>query len=145
MSEELIGAPPRSFLIIAVIALFWNLLGVASYLMQVMMSPEALAEMPEAERALMDAMPAWVTGAFAIAVFGGLLACVGLLLKKAWCVPLFIVSLAAVIVQFGYWLFFMDTIEVYGLEALFMPLLVTVIAIFLVWYSQDAKSKGWLQ
>jgi len=145
MSEETIGGTPRSFLIIGIVALLWNLLGVASYLMHVMISPEALASMPEAERALMESMPAWATGAFAIATFGGLLGCVGLLLKKAWCAPLFLVSLLAIIVQFSHWLFMTAAVEVYGSETYIMPLLVTAIGVFLVWYSRDAKGKGWLQ
>jgi hypothetical protein len=145
MSEESIGGTPRSFLIIGIVALLWNLLGVASYLMHVTISPEALAEMPEAERALMESQPAWANGAFAIAVFAGLLGCVGLLLKKAWCVPLFLVSLLAIIVQFSQWLFMTTAVEVYGSAAYTMPVLVTAIGIFLVWYSRDTKAKGWLQ
>ena len=74
-----------------------------------------------------------------------LLGCVGLLLKKAWCVPLFLVSLLAIIVQFSHWLFMTAAIEVYGSETYMMPLLVTAIAALLVWYSRGAKSKGWLQ
>jgi hypothetical protein len=144
MSEESGGGTPRSFLIIGIIALVWNLFGVMSYMMHVKMSPETLAQMAEAERALLESSPAWATGAFAIAVFGGVLASVGLLLKKAWAAPLFLISLLAVIVQFGHWLFLTNAMEVYGTEAVFMPLLVTTIAVFLVWYSRDAKSKGWL-
>ena len=144
MSEESIGGTPRSFLIIGIIALLWNLMGVMSYIMHVTMSPEALANMSEAERALMESAPAWATGAFAIAVFGGTLACVGLLLKKAWSVPVFLVSLVAIVVQFTQWLFMTAAMEVYGMEALVMPLLVTIIGVFLVWYSRDVKAKGWL-
>ena len=144
MSEESISGTPRSFLIIGIVALLWNVLGVMSYIMQVTMSPEALAQMSQAERALNESLPAWVTGAFAIAVFGSTLGCVGLLLKKAWAVPVFLVSLIAIVLQFAYWLFVAKSIEVYGMEAVFMPLLVTVIAIFLVWYSRDARNKGWL-
>ena len=144
MSEVAIGGPPRSFLIISVAALIWNLLGAMSYIMEVTRSPEALAQMPEAERLLIETLPSWVTGAFAIAVFAGLLGCVALLLKKAWAVPLFLVSLVAVLLQMGYWLFMTSAMDVYGPEAVFMPLLVTVIGIFLVWYSRDAKAKGWL-
>jgi len=144
MSEESIGGTPRSFLIIGIVALLWNLVGVMSYIMHVTISPEALANMPEAERALMESSPAWATGAFAIAVFSGTLACVGLLLKKAWSVPVFLVSLIAIVVQFSHWLFMTTAIEVHGNEAFLMPLLVTIIAVFLVWYSRDAKAKGWL-
>lgn len=145
MSGEPIGGPPRSFFIISIVAFLWNVLGVMSYIMQVTMSTETLATMPEAERALYEEIPSWVTGAFAIAVFGGLLASAGLVLRRAWCVPLYLISLVAIIVQFGYWLFVMDTIEVMGIEAVYVPLLITAVAIFLVWYSRDAKSKSWLR
>jgi hypothetical protein len=144
MSEKSTGGTPRSFLIIGIVALLWNVMGVVSYITQVTMSPEALTNMPEAEKALMESIPAWATGAFAIAVFGGVLACVGLLLKKAWCVPVFLVSLVAIFAQFTYWLFMTNSMEVYGMEVIGMPLVVTVIGIFLVWYSRDAKRKGWL-
>lgn len=144
MSEESVGGPPRSFLIISIAALAWNLFGVMSYIMHVTISPEALAEMSEAERGLYETLPAWVTGAFAVAVFSGVLGCVALLWKKAWAVSLFAISLVAVIAQFGFWLFVADAIEVYGTQTVFMPLLVTVIAIFLVWYARDARNKGWL-
>ena len=144
MSEQSIGGTPRSFLVIGIVALLWNLLGVFSYLMQVTMSAEALAQLPEAERVLIESLPSWVTGAFAIAVFVGLLACVGLLLKKAWAASLFIVSLVAIVLQMGYWLFITNSMEVYGPEVFGMPVLVTSIGVFLVWYSRGAKSKGWL-
>ena len=44
-------------------------------------------------------MPAWVTGAFAIAVFGGALGCVGLLMLKRWSTWLLLISLLAVLAQ----------------------------------------------
>lgn len=40
------------------------------------------AEMTPAQLKLLDETPAWVTAAFAIAVFGGFLGCIGLFLKK---------------------------------------------------------------
>ena len=144
MSEGSIGGAPRSFLIIGIVALLWNLMGVVSYITWVTTSPEALANMPEAERALMESAPAWATGVFAIAVFAGTLACVGLLLKKAWSVPMFLVSLVAIVVQFTHWLFMTAAIEVYGMETVVMPLLVTMVGVFLVWYSRSVKARGWL-
>ena len=138
------GGAPRSFLVVGLVVLLWNLMGVSVYLMQVTMSAETLALLPEAERILMESLPAWATGAFAIAVFGGLLGCVGLLLKKAWSVPVFLVSLIAIVVQFAHWLFMTNSREVYGSEVFIMPALVTLVGAFLVWYSRGAKAKGWL-
>ena len=144
MSEESSSGTPRSCLIISIVALLWNIMGVVSYIMQVTRSPALFASLSEAELAVYESMPSWVTGAFAIAVFGGVLASVGLVLKKAWCVPVYLVSLVAIIIQFGYWLLIADTIEIMGIGAAYMPLFITAIAVFLVWYSRDANSKGWL-
>ena len=76
------STPTRGFWIISGLALVWNLLGVANYLMSVTMDPEVLAALPEAEQALYADIPAWVTSAFAIAVFSGTLASLALLLRK---------------------------------------------------------------
>ena len=98
--------PTTSFWVISTIALLWNLLGVMSFFMQVFISPEALDALPEAERALYDSSPAWMNVAFAIAVFGGVLGCVGLLMKKGLSIPIFIVSLIAALIQMGVFTFY---------------------------------------
>ena len=138
------GGPPRSFYVIAGVALVWNLLGVMAYIMQVTMSPEALGALPDAERMLIENIPAWVTAAFAIAVNGGALGALLLLLKKALSIPVLIASLLGVIVQMYHSFFIANAIEVYGPGGMIMPIMVIVISIFLVWYSRDAKAKGWI-
>jgi hypothetical protein len=145
MSEESVGNPPRSFWLISIVALLWNLLGVMAYLMQVTISEEALAAMPEAERMLYENIPAWAMAAFAIAVFAGALGSLLLLLRKGVAVPVFVLSLAAIVVQMFHNLFIADTVEVMGTPAVAFPLIVIVIAVFLAWYSQTARRKGWLR
>ena len=51
--------------------------------------------------------PSWAVAATAIAVWFGAAGCVGLLLRKRWATPLFITSLAALVVQ-NVWLFLMS-------------------------------------
>ena len=74
--------PEITFWIIGIIALIWNILGVVAYLMQAYMTQEDLLALPLEEQALYLDIPAWVTAAFALAVFGGLLGCLLLLLRK---------------------------------------------------------------
>lgn len=144
MSEQSIDRLSRSFWIISIAALLWNALGVIAYVMQVTMSDEALAALPEPERMLRESIPAWATAAFATAVFSGAIGSLLLLLRKAVAVPVFILSLAAIVVQMFHNLFIADTVNVMGAPAVAFPVLVIVIAVFLVWYSQTAKKKGWL-
>ncbi len=144
MSQESIGVMPKSFYWIAGVALIWNLLGVGAYVSQVTMSPDALNALPEAERALYENVPAWATAAFAIAVNGGALGCLLLLLKKAIATPVLIASLAGVIVQMYHSFFIANSIEVYGPGGMVMPISIVIIGVYLVWFSMNAKNKGWI-
>ena len=135
---------PGWFRIVAGLALVWNLLGVMAYIQQVYMSPEALATLPEAQRDLMESTPAWATAAFAIAVHGGALGCLALLLRKAWAIPLLITSLAAITVQMIYAFFISNSFEVFGPGGMIMPAIVIVVAVYLVWMSRSARTKGWI-
>ncbi len=135
---------PHSFWIISGLFLVWNLMGVMAYLMQVTMSDEAMAALPEAQRDLYLSTPAWATGAFAIAVFGGTLGCIFLLMRKSWAVPVFILSLLGVLVQMFHVFALSPALEVLGAGSVGMPMLVTAGAIFLIWYARSARSKGWI-
>lgn len=139
------ASPPRSFWIISGLAVVWNAIGIATYLMTVSMTEEALAALSEAERALQTDVPVWVTSAYAIGVFGGTLGCVALLLRKAWAVPVLVVSLAAIVVQMGHALLGSALLEVRGAGGAALPLLIVVIAAYLVWYSRSAQAKGWIR
>ena len=136
--------PTKGFWIISIIALLWNLAGLMTFFMEVFITPEALAALPEAERALYETSPEWMKVIFAIAVFGGTLGCIFLLMRKTIAVQLFIISMAAVLIQMLYYLSMTKAMEVYGPASLIMPILVIAIAIFLVWYSKNAKAKGWI-
>ncbi|NNF15565.1 MAG: hypothetical protein HKN70_02405 [Gammaproteobacteria bacterium] len=110
-----------------------------------MITEEALQAMTEAERGLRSATPAWVTGAFAIAVFSGLAAAILLALRKAYAVPLFAISLVAVVLQMGYVFIGMDAAAVLGNEAMIFPAIIIVITALLLWFSISAKNRGWLR
>ena len=145
MSNLQVAKLPIWFWIIAGVALIWNLMGVSAYIMQVTMSAEILSSLPEAERALYENVPVWATGAFALAVFGGAIGCVLLLLRRNLSVPVFGASFAGVIVQMIYNFGIANSIAVYGPGSMLMPVMVVIIGAFLIWYSMSAKGKGWLK
>lgn len=135
---------PTSFWVISSLAFVWNLMGVMAYIMQAYMSPESLAAMPEAEQALYINMPAWATGAFAIAVFGGALGSLLLLFRKRLAISILILSLLGVLVQMAHNFFLSKSFEVYGPGGMIMPVMVIVVAFALVWYARMASAKSWL-
>ncbi len=93
------SASPKWFTPVAVLALLWNLLGASAYLMDVTISPEAVAKMSEAERAMYASRPAWFVAAYACAVWFGVAGSLGLLWRKRWAKPMFLLSLLGLIAQ----------------------------------------------
>ena len=138
------AAPPRSFWIIAGLALVWDAIGLATYIMEVTMSEDAIAALDPAVRELRESMPTWLVGAYALAVNTGVLGSLLLLLRKAWAVPVLILSLACIVVQMGYSNFMTDAIEVIGGGQIGLSVMITAVAVFLVWYSMRAKARGWI-
>lgn len=137
--------PSNGFWLIAAGALVWNLIGVMTYLMQVSMTPESLSELPADERALYTNVPAWVTAAYATAVFAGTIGSIGLLLRRRWCLPAFVASLVAVLVQMVHALFMTELLSVRGGSAAVLPVVIIAVAILLVWYAYAIRRKSWLK
>lgn len=138
-------SPTRSFWIISTVALLWNALGIVTYLLTVSMSEAALAAMPEAERELYTNVPTWVTASYAAAVFGGTLGSIGLLLRRAWAVPVLGLSLTGIVLQMGHALLASQLLAVKGPGAAVLPLLIFVVAVFLLWYAVRARRRAILR
>jgi hypothetical protein len=122
------------FWIISIVALIWNIMGVAAYLGQAYMTDEVLATLPEQDQLYYANVPPFITGAFAIAVFSGFIGCVLLLFRKKLANYLLIVSFIAVIIQSVY-NFFIQKYMVVDLKQTAWTLVIILIALFLVWYS----------
>ena len=136
---------PTWYWIVVIILFLWNLMGIASFYMHVFITDEALAMLPDNERALYAEYPMWTSIVFAIAVFGGALGSLGLLMKRNWAKPLLVISLIAIIIQMSHSLFLTESMVVYGVaQALTMPILVILIAIYEITLADKAIRNGWL-
>ncbi len=140
MNDENVAGVHWSFWAIGTVGLIWNVLGAINFVVQ--MNADALDAYREVEQALIVGRPAWATVAFAVAVFGGALGCLLLLLKKSAAFYLFVASLLGVIVTITHTL---------GVDVDFGPgeivgiiLMPLVVAAFLIWYSKHTESRGWI-
>jgi hypothetical protein len=140
-NDQATGRVHWSFWVIGVIALLWNIGGVANFIVQ-LMNADMLDSYRESERAIIEGRPMWATVAFAVAVFGGAFGCLLLLLRKSAAFYVFVASLLGVIVtmihSLGLGIDF-GLAEIIGI--ILMPL---VLAVFLIWYSKYADRKGWV-
>lgn len=137
---------PVWFRIVAILFLLWNIMGLFSFFTMTFISDEAMSALPENERALYGEYPAWTTVIFAIAVAGGFLASLLVLLRKKWAMVLAVISLVAIVIQMVHNVFFTHTIDVYGLaQAVTMPILVVIFGVLLIWFISFGIKKRWLR
>ena len=75
---------PWHFLPVGIIALLWHAAGSLDYLLTQIGFEPYVSQVPAEWLAYFAAMPAWVTGAWAIGVWVGLLGAVLLLMREHW-------------------------------------------------------------
>ena len=136
--------PSSLFYVISSVALVWNLMGVFNYLTQAFMTNDILASLPKDQQVLYQDVPAWVTAAFATAVFSGTVGALLLLLKKKNASIFFILSFVGIIIQMTYGLLINENTDSYGPLGLVMPLMIIAIGAYLIWYSKKASENRWL-
>ena len=144
MSNMIGAGAPLWFRGAALLGLLWNAFGVYMYLDKVGMFRDPLAGLSPAHLELARSVPAWVTGAFAIAVFAGFLGSLCMVAGKKLASPLLLVSLLAVIVQSAWVVLVSNARAVEGAMALVMPLAITCVAALLLWLASKGSVRGWL-
>ncbi len=126
------------------LGVLWNAYGAWQFAGSFSQTPASLmaAGMTPAQAALYLSLPGWISVAFAVGVFGGLAGSAALLMRRAFALPIFAVSLA------GYALLFAGD-AYYGVFAgipaqLVILSVVVVIAAALLWTTVVARGRGLL-
>jgi hypothetical protein len=137
--------PAGWFMVVAVLLIVWGLLGCASFYAHVAYGAGMDPNATDWDRAFYAAMPGWLNWVYAVAVGAGLLGSIALLLRSKWAKPLYIISLIAVIVQFGYIFLTTDLIAHKGvLVATGFPIFIALVAVFQIWFASHAQRRGWI-
>ena len=136
---------PTWFWVAAVLALLFEALGCYLYLAEVMMTDAQIAALPIDQAAGLVARPTWYYAAFAVAVWAGLAGTVLLLLRRTLAVPVLLVSLIAVLVQFSSVILVPAIREVTSSDALLVPIIVSVVSYGIYHLATLARKRGWLR
>jgi hypothetical protein len=136
---------PTWFWGVSVLALLWNLIGVAAFAMQMMMTQESIAALPAEQQTVYRETPVWANVAFAVAVFGGVLGCLGLLMRKRWATALLIASLIGVLVQHVYPFLLANVMAIMGPTVALFPMILILLGLAQIWFSRKAAASGWLR
>jgi hypothetical protein len=134
---------PRWLLWVSILLLVWNGIGIFAFVSQFGMNARDIAVTEEIQRNLWSHMQPYVWVAYAVAVAGGTLGAVGLLLKRRWAIWPYIMSLIAMIVQFTnpYLLHVASTKQA---SIMTFPLILIAIAAVQVMLARRSQRAGWL-
>ena len=134
------------FWITAVVLTLWNAVGCYLCYQQFALGADWMPNATDYDRQLLASMPAWYNWCYALAVGTGFLGGLALLARRRVALSLFLVSLVAVIVQFGYVLGATDLIAVKGFAtAAGLPIFIFAVAVFSLWLAGRAGQRGWLR
>ena len=136
---------PIWYWLVAVAALLFEAFGCFNYLTYVSATPEQIATMPLDQQAVLGATPWWLTAAYGTAVWAGLLGAILLLLRRRHAELLLLVSLVAIVVQFGGILLVPDLRDLSPADS-FGPAIVITLVAYAIWhFSRLARKRGWLR
>lgn len=136
---------PTWFVVVAVLAVLWNLFGLWSFYYHFTATPEVVATWPEVQQRIAEVTPRWIFVPFAIATIGGTLGSLGLLLGRRWATPVLLLSLLAIIVQFGAYYLLTPTWALTGMTGAALPLCIAVVGLLLWLLAGKAAARGWLR
>lgn len=140
-------APPRPrwFVVAAVILLLWGAMGCFACIQQIRLGADSMPGATEYDRALLASLPGWYNAVYAVAVGAGFAGALALLMRSRVAVALFAVSLAAVIVQFGYLFATTDIIAVKGAGTAIFPVFIAIVGVVALLLARRAQANGWIR
>ena len=137
---------PKHLWIVGIVALLWNAMGAMDYLMTQTKNEAYMSQFTPEQLDFFYGFPTWVVAAWAIAVWAGVVGAVLLLLRKRLAVPVFLVSLIAMVVTTIHNFVLSDGLEVMGGDpmAVGFTVLIFVVAIALYMYARAMEKQGTL-
>jgi hypothetical protein len=136
---------PAWFWIVAALALLFELFGCYAYLTDVSRTADDIAGLPLDQRTLREVTPWWIYAAYGTAVWVGLAGAVLLLMRRRHAEPLLLVSLVAVVVQFGGALLVPAMRDSAPPNSFTLPIAIALVAYGLWHFARLARRRGWLR
>ena len=141
------GKAPWHLWAIGIIGLLWSAIGAFDYIMTQSKSEAYMKAFTPAQLEYFYSLPAWVVACWAIGVWGGVVGCLLIVLRKRAAVPVLLASLLGAILTFIHNIVLSNGLEVMGggTSAVIFPLVILVIALGLWWYAKTMTKRGVLK
>ena len=148
MSETVDSKPSVLFWVIAVVLLLWGLAGVSIYVAYFVQTSEDFArgaEIPANQEIYADYVaniPVWSLAVAVIAALARLFGAVGLLMRKAWALPLYVISLGFFLVAMFRAFVLANAAEAMSTGHIMTQVVFFALSVFAVWFAHRNESKG---
>jgi hypothetical protein len=134
---------PWHLWLIGILGGLWSSMGLLSFMLTQMRVEAVMSRFPPQQRAYFESFPWWAVAFWAINVFGGVIGCLLLLLKKRLAFQVLLASaIGGIVFNLG-GLFFLGGLDVMretdGLGLTAIPI---VVAVFLACYARVMSKKG---
>ena len=134
---------PWHLWVIGVVAVLWNAVGAYDYVMTETKNPAYMSAFTPEQVAYFYAFPAWAVATWAIAVWGGVLGAILLLLRRRIAVPVFLVSLVAMIITTLYNFVLSNGLEIFAdTGSRLLTFMIFLIALGLYFYARAMSKRG---
>jgi hypothetical protein len=143
--NELNTRAPRHLWIVGGLSLLWNAVGALDYSASQLRIESYMGQFTPEQLAYFYGFPAWAVAAWAIAVWGALLGSLSLLLRKAWAVWLFGVSIVAMVLTGIYSYVLTDGLALMGTGGAIFTAVIWLIAFSLYFYARAMVRRGVLR
>jgi len=142
MTEAQGTRTPRHLWIVGIVALLWNLIGAMDYIMTETENEGYMSKFTPEQLEFFYSFPVWLVALWAIAVWGGVLGAVLLLLRKKLALPVLVVSFLCMVVTAIHNYGFAGGADIVGGVGLVFSAVIFVIAFALVMYARGMTRKG---
>ena len=143
--------PSISFWVISIVLLLWGLGGASIYIAYFIETPEEFAQTAETaanRQAYADYVaniPFWAIAVGMIAAMTRLLGAIGLLVRRAWALPLYIVATVFFLIALYRAFVLANVSSVMSGPHIFVEIAFLALSIFGVWFARENISKGILK
>ncbi|MBT8398231.1 MAG: hypothetical protein HKO65_13565 [Gemmatimonadetes bacterium] len=136
---------PWHLWVVGVLSLLWNAMGAYDYLMTETQNEAYMSSFTPEQLEFFYGFPAWVVAFWAIAVWGGVLGSILLLLRKKLAVGVFLASFVSMIITTIHNWGLSNGLEVMGSTGIIFSVMIFVFALFLYLYARAMRDRGVLK
>ena len=150
-SSEAVVTPSISFWVISIALLLWGLGGASIYIAYFVETPQEFALTAEtaanrqAYADYISNIPAWAITVGIIAAVTRLFGAIALLLRRAWALPLYSISVVFFIAALYRAFVLANVASVMSASHIAIEFVFLTLSIFAVWFARDQKTKGILR